>query len=148
MRTLAELACIASLGLAAGCGDDTYIPADADTTEETAAGFTFEGKAAYCVSHRDEMSTCVHPYADLLIWGGNGVSKAWANAYRDGEAPVKISERAADGNPMHYAIDTDLCIRGSVNGVGITAEDSEGGQGAYPVEEVDCETLDAMIAGP
>ena len=44
--------------------------------------FVFDGKAAYCVSHRDENATCVMINADMQITAENDISSAWINSYR------------------------------------------------------------------
>lgn len=108
-------------------------------------GFTFEGKAAYCVSHRDENATCVKINADMQVTADNDISSVWINAYRAGRNPMKALEQEGSGKTMHYAASNEMCIFGNVTGMSLMARDVQETQAEHAFEEVDCATLDAML---
>lgn len=142
MKTICKVIAIALL---AGCGGASK-PKDAGKEAHFEAnGFSFDGNAQYCVSHRDDVSTCIHFYADMQINAQNDISKAWFNAYREGRNAAKVMVQDGDSSSMHYKANNELCIRGNVVSVSLAAEDELLNNGEYPLEEVDCETLDSML---
>ncbi|MFH1066016.1 MAG: hypothetical protein V1734_05920 [Nanoarchaeota archaeon] len=147
MKTLTAL--VGALALTSfGCGDDDYVPADADITPETTPGFVFEGEALYC-SHLTEepvLVTCLDIYADLNIKADNKILSAYANVICE-DKNRQYSEQAADSNEFRYATHTSLCMRDVVvNGVEIVAEDEPGNQGVYAVPE-NCARLEELTGG-
>ncbi len=107
--------------------------------------FTFEGKAAYCVSHRDETATCVKINADMQITAEQNISEVWVNAYRTGRNPMKTLEQKGRGKTMHYVTNNEMCIFGNVTAMSLTARDVQDNQAEFAFEEVDCATLDGMM---
>lgn len=146
MKTLTALA--GALALTSfGCGDDdVYVPADADTTEETTPGFVFEGEAAYC-SHVTESPvrvTCLYIYADMNIKADNRILNVYSNIICEDKNMLN-AEQVADSNEFLYQTHLSLCMRDVVvNGVELTAEDEEGNQGIYSMPE-DCARLEELF---
>lgn len=148
MKSLTAL--VGAIALASfGCGDDTYAPADADTTEETTPGFVFEGEAAYC-SHVTESLvrvTCLDIYADMSIRADNRILSVWANAVCN-DKNRQYSEQPADSNEFLYQAHSSLCMRDVVvNGVELTAEDELGNNGIYTMQE-DCARIEELFGAP
>lgn len=142
MNTISKAMAIA---LFAGCGS-TSNPKDAGREVHFEdSGFSFDGNASYCISHRDDVSTCLKLYAGMRINSQDDISKAWLNVYREGRDAARVMEQDGDGNSMHYKANSELCIRGSAIYVTLIAEDESLNQGELPIQEVDCKTLDNML---
>lgn len=133
MRKLTALAGAAALGISVLTGAQNE-------------PFSFEGKAAYCVSHRDENATCVRINADMQVNAEQDISEVWVNAYRTGRNAMKMLNQQGNGNVMHYVTNNEMCIFGNVTGMSLIAKDAQENQAEHEFEEVDCATLDGMLS--
>lgn len=138
MKTLTAI--VGAIALASfGCGDDTYVPADADadTIEETTTGFTFEGEAVYCshVTVDPIRVTCLDIYADMNIKADNKLTSVYANIVCE-DRNMQNAQQDADSSEFLYKTHSSLCMRDTiVNGVELVAEDELGNQGIYTMPE-------------
>ncbi|MDD4877908.1 MAG: hypothetical protein PHO02_02635 [Candidatus Nanoarchaeia archaeon] len=146
MKTLTAI--VGAIALASfGCGDDDYVTADADidTIGETTPKFVFEGEAAYC-SHVTESPvrvTCLDIYADMNIKADNKLVTVYSNIIcEDKNRPN--ADQSADSAEFLYQTHLSLCMRDVVvNGVELTAEDEQGNQGIYSMQE-DCARIEEL----
>lgn len=147
MKTLTAL--VGALALASfGCGDDDYIPADADTDadtiEETATGFTFEGEAIYC-SHVTQTPpvTCLDYKAGVNIKAENKILSVGVNILCN-DHNRQDHQQDADSTEFRYESSNSMCLWNVViTGVEIVAVDENGNQGIYAMPE-NCARLEEL----